>query len=75
LNKVIQAVGRVIRSETDRGIAILIDDRFSSRKYLSLYPREWSQLRSINQTKYLKKVLNEFWKEGKQIEENIDKNS
>jgi DNA excision repair protein ERCC-2 len=75
LNKVIQAVGRVIRSETDRGIAILIDDRFSSRKYLSLYPREWSHLRSINQTKYLKKVFNEFWKEGKQIEENNDKNS
>lgn len=74
LNKVIQAVGRVIRSETDRGIAVLIDDRFTSRKYLSLYPREWSHLRTINQAKYLKKVFKDFWKEGESNEKNIETN-
>ncbi len=68
LNKVIQAVGRVIRSETDRGVAILIDDRFLSRRYLSLYPKEWSHLRTINQIPYLKKVLAQFWKEGESTE-------
>ena len=36
LNKVIQAVGRVIRTKTDRGVAILIDDRFTSYKYKKL---------------------------------------
>lgn len=64
LNKVIQAVGRVIRSETDRGIAILIDDRFASSKYLSLYPREWSHLRSVNYLPTLEKKIQAFWKEG-----------
>jgi len=72
LNKVIQAVGRVIRSETDRGIAILIDDRFTSRKYYSLYPREWSHLEVINDSKHLKKLFKSFWKKG-EINENFNK--
>lgn len=62
LNKVIQAVGRVIRSETDRGIAILIDDRFNSSKYYSLYPKEWSHLKIINRLDLLKKQLSTFWR-------------
>lgn len=64
LNKVIQAVGRVIRSETDRGIAILLDDRFTSRKYLNLYPREWSHLEIETDSNKLKKKLDRFWKRG-----------
>ncbi|MDD3865557.1 MAG: helicase C-terminal domain-containing protein [Candidatus Izemoplasmatales bacterium] len=69
INKVIQAVGRVIRSETDRGVAILIDDRFTSRKYLSIYPKEWSHLRIINDPKNLKKVIRDFWKAEEVTEE------
>lgn len=64
LNKVIQAVGRVIRSETDRGVAILIDDRFGSMKYMNLYPREWSHMTTINHLPTLKKKIDAFWKEG-----------
>lgn len=30
MNKVLQAVGRVIRQESDRGVALLIDDRFTT---------------------------------------------
>lgn len=75
LNKVIQAVGRVIRSETDRGIAVLIDDRFTSRKYYSLYPREWSHLKVINEVNILKKTLKSFWKEGLTHEDDIEKNT
>src|SRR5439155_13549171 len=33
LTRVLQAVGRVIRSERDRGAALLIDDRFSQHRY------------------------------------------
>ncbi|MDD4596078.1 MAG: hypothetical protein PHQ30_05150, partial [Candidatus Izemoplasmatales bacterium] len=58
-----------IRSESDRGIALLLDDRFTSRKYLSIYPKEWSHLRTINDLKYLKKVIRDFWKVGEQPEE------
>ncbi len=61
INKVIQAVGRVIRSETDRGIAILIDDRFTTKRYYGLYPKEWSHLEVINSTKRLKAKIKAFW--------------
>jgi DNA excision repair protein ERCC-2 len=41
MNRVIQAVGRVIRSEIDRGIAVLIDDRFAQTQYRQLFPPHW----------------------------------
>lgn len=41
MNKVVQAGGRLIRSETDQGIIMLIDDRFLNRKYQALLPTEW----------------------------------
>ncbi len=67
LNKVIQAVGRVIRSETDRGIAILLDDRFTTRKYKSLYPREWNHMKTINDVEILTETIATFW--GEESEE------
>jgi len=42
LNKVLQAAGRVIRTTTDRGVVLLIDERFGSPQYRSLYPDHWS---------------------------------
>lgn len=41
INKIMQAVGRVIRREEDKGRVLLIDDRYRSLKYKSLLPREW----------------------------------
>lgn len=41
INKIMQAVGRVIRTEEDIGKALLIDDRYSTSKYKSLLPNEW----------------------------------
>ncbi len=41
-NKVLQAVGRVIRSEKDKGIALLIDERYLNYEYLKLFPKHWS---------------------------------
>jgi len=63
LNKVIQAVGRVIRTKTDKGIAILIDDRFTSRKYLKLYPKFWNHLSVCNDMIELEKMIKDFWGE------------
>lgn len=40
-NKVMQAVGRVIRTDTDEGSALLIDSRFARQEYLDLFPYEW----------------------------------
>lgn len=61
LNKVIQAVGRVIRSETDKGVAILLDDRFTMRKYLRLYPNAWSHLEVCNEPEDVYDMVKSFW--------------
>jgi len=44
-NKVMQAVGRVIRTEADRGRVLLIDSRYQEREYLNLFPYEWQHAR------------------------------
>ena len=42
INKVMQAVGRVIRTEEDKGRILLIDDRYLSRTYSELLPSQWN---------------------------------
>ena len=39
--KVLQAVGRVIRTETDTGFALLIDSRLEKPEYIMLFPDHW----------------------------------
>ena len=41
MNKVLQAAGRVIRTKEDRGVVLLLDERFLQREYLELFPQEW----------------------------------
>lgn len=41
MNKVLQAGGRLIRTEEDRGLLMLVDDRFLQRPYYQLLPNEW----------------------------------
>ncbi|MBQ4579637.1 MAG: hypothetical protein IJA83_03165 [Clostridia bacterium] len=41
MQKVAQAVGRVIRTETDRGVALLLDDRYRQGAYRRLCPEHW----------------------------------
>ena len=43
MNRVIQSIGRLIRSETDIGIAILVGERFASEQYQELFPTYWYQ--------------------------------
>jgi DNA excision repair protein ERCC-2 len=42
INKVMQAAGRVIRTETDKGRLMLVDDRYKTLKYKNLIPKEWN---------------------------------
>jgi DNA excision repair protein ERCC-2 len=42
MNKVLQAGGRLIRSEQDSGVLVLIDDRYLQQQYQRLMPDEWS---------------------------------
>lgn len=43
MNKVLQAAGRVIRTSEDRGVILLLDERFLNSAYQRLFPREWEQ--------------------------------
>ncbi len=61
MNKVLQAAGRVIRSETDRGAVILIDDRYGTNRYKSLFPSEWSHHKNIANKAQVQRLLEEFW--------------
>ncbi|WP_066896280.1 ATP-dependent DNA helicase [Clostridium nigeriense] len=45
INKIMQAAGRVIRTETDKGRILLIDDRYYTLKYKSLLPKEWELIK------------------------------
>jgi DNA excision repair protein ERCC-2 len=47
MNKVLQAGGRLIRSEKDQGTIVLIDDRFLENKYQNLLPQEWTEFTII----------------------------
>ena len=61
MNKVLQAAGRVIRSEEDKGSILLIDDRYKTYRYKNLLPTEWSHYLSIKNKIQLKEELNRFW--------------
>lgn len=39
--KAIQAAGRVIRTETDKGLIVLLDNRFLDPKYSQCMPKDW----------------------------------
>lgn len=43
MNKVLQAAGRVIRTAEDRGVILLLDDRFLRQELQKLFPREWTE--------------------------------
>jgi DNA excision repair protein ERCC-2 len=61
MNKVLQAAGRVIRSEEDTGIVLLLDERFSTSVYQNIFPREWFPNIKVKSTSEVNNVLNEFW--------------
>ena len=60
MNKVMQAAGRVIRTMEDRGIILLMDDRFLRDEYQALFPREWRSYKVVNR-RNVGKTVKEFW--------------
>ena len=63
MNRVVQSAGRVIRSETDVGIIVLVDKRFSHRNYASLFPSYWygKTPRELVTSNY-RQNLADFWR-------------
>ena len=64
MNKVLQAAGRVIRTEQDRGVVLLLDDRFAQEGYRRLFPRHWAHLQYLPGTGALRQALRSFWQSG-----------
>ncbi len=67
MNKVIQAIGRVIRTNDDIGVGILFDDRYSHYKYKNLFPKNWNHIRTIKRNTYLQNYLEDFWRKKNKI--------
>lgn len=62
MNKVLQSAGRVIRTDTDRGAILLLDERFTQASYQKLFPKEWYPYEVVTKNSMRKRV-EEFWKD------------
>lgn len=60
MNKVLQAAGRVIRTEEDLGIIALLDERFQQASYRNTFPKEWEKLIKVNVTT-VGDIVETFW--------------
>ncbi len=63
MNKVQQSAGRVIRTMEDKGMILLLDDRFLRGEYQALFPREWLPFRVVN-LRNVGAAVREFWRGG-----------
>lgn len=61
MNRVLQAAGRVIRREDDRGIILLIDDRYGEPLYREMIPAHWRGLKYVGDLPSLSHLLERFW--------------
>lgn len=62
MNRVIQSVGRLIRTETDRGVAVLVCQRFKQTQYTTLFPPDWAEtLIEARRVEDLESELHRFW--------------
>ena len=62
MNKIMQAVGRVIRSEEDRGAVLLVDERYLNRQYRDLYREEWKNYEVVLSPQEVEDTLKDFYK-------------
>lgn len=60
MNKVLQAAGRLIRTENDYGVIVLLEDRLLKTEYTEQFPVEWSdyQVTRLNEIEW---KLQYFW--------------
>ncbi len=60
MNRVLQSAGRVIRTDEDRGVILLLDERFCQRQYVDVFPREWAGFAVCN-LRTVEEKLRQFW--------------
>nr|WP_288305720.1 ATP-dependent DNA helicase [uncultured Romboutsia sp.] len=59
--KVLQAAGRCIRTDDDKGVILLLDKRYSQRIYQSLFPYEWYPNFRVRKSDDVKTLCEKFW--------------
>ena len=64
MNRVLQAAGRVIRRDDDRGVLLLIDDRLREGVYRKILPEHWHSLKYTGDIRSLSALFERFWREG-----------
>jgi DNA excision repair protein ERCC-2 len=64
--KVLQAAGRVIRSENDRGILLLIDTRYARTEYFELLPEDW-RIRYVAHYDAVADLAQRFWRHERTV--------
>ncbi len=64
MNQVLQAAGRVIRRDDDRGVVVLIDDRYGTPQYAAMFPEQWSGLQYAGNPSSLAELARRFWKKS-----------
>lgn len=64
MNKVLQSAGRVIRTDQDRGMIFLLDERFLQEQYQAVFPREWNRISHTNVSQVRKETA-AFWQEDR----------
>ena len=67
MNRVLQAAGRVIRSETDRGLVLLVDRRFGEERYGELFPAAWAHALTVRGPEQIAASAAAFW-DGRPVE-------
>jgi len=63
MNRVLQAVVRLIRSDKDQGVVLLIDDRFGKHSYRTLFPSWWNS-KKVTTPKDIECETEKFWVKG-----------
>ncbi len=61
MNRVLQAAGRVIRTENDRGFIVLVDTRFAGARYRRLFPSWWQAEFFTYSNKNIKQAITSFY--------------
>lgn len=65
INKVLQAAGRLIRTEDDKGVIALIDERYSNKTYVNIIDEVYGKYIRIKDNKEVRQQLEKFWEDKK----------
>lgn len=60
MNKVQQAAGRVVRTMEDKGVILLLDDRFVTQQVVDTFPAEWEDYQVVR-LDTVEQALSQFW--------------